>query len=153
MARPRQRLDTHGQTDEVLRLLKKTKPGWQRDRLLVIKLGLENKLSIYQIADQLGRSHTSVQAWFNAFREGGLVQLLHKKQSGKGFAAALDAEQMEVFRAELAKGKWRTGGQAYAWLKEKFGVTFHPHGVYRYLKKAQWAVEGTPPESSEKRPY
>jgi transposase len=150
MARPRQPLDTHGQADEVLLLLKKTKPGWQRDRLLVIKLGLENELSIYQIAHQLGHSHTSVQAWFNAFREGGLEQLLCKKPSGNGFAAALDAEQMEMFRVELTKGKWRTGGQAYAWLKEKFGITFHPNGIYRYLKKLDGRLKSPRPSHQKK---
>jgi hypothetical protein len=33
MARPRKKLDTHGQGPEVLRLIKKTPAGWKRERL------------------------------------------------------------------------------------------------------------------------
>ena len=96
MARPRKKLDTHGQGPEVLRLLKKTPAGWKRERLLAVKLGLENELGIREIA-----------------------------------------EQMAQFKAELEKNQWRTGKQAYDWLRETFGVTFHPQRVYVYLKKLE----------------
>jgi len=134
MARPRKTLDTHGQAQEVLRRLEKAKPGWKRDRLSVIKLGLENRLGVREIAQQLDHSHTTVQNWFNTFREGGIEKLLTKSK-GNGFAGALNDEQMEVFRQELEKGKWRTGGQAYEWLQKKYDVSFHPNNIYKYLKK------------------
>ena len=111
MARPRKKLDTHGQGPEVLRLLKKTPAGWKRERLLAVKLGLENELGIREIA-----------------------------------------EQMAQFKAELEKNQWRTGKQAYDWLRETFGVTFHPQRVYVYLKKARGAAEGAAPEPSQEKP-
>lgn len=134
MARPRKPLDTHGQGTEVLRLLKKTSPGWERERLLVIKLGLEGELSIREIAGQFDRSHQTIQTWFNLFRKGGL-DLLLTKGKGNGPAPALNAEQMALFKAELDKGRWRTAKEAYVWLRDTFDVTFRPHGIYRYLKK------------------
>jgi len=151
MSRPRKLLDTHGQAQDVLKLFKKAKPGWKRDRLLVIKLGLENQLGIQKIAQQLGHSHTTVNAWFNAFREGGIEKLLTKSK-GNGFAGALDEKQMEEFRQELEKGKWRTGGQAYKWLQEKYGVTFHPNNIYKYLKKLEGRLKVPRPSHKKKDP-
>jgi transposase len=151
MARPRKKLDTHGQGPEVLRLLKKTPAGWKRERLLAVKLGLENELGIREIAEHLGRAHQTVQDWFNLFREGGLTLLL-KKDKGNGSPPALDVEQMAQFKAELEKNQWRTGKQAYDWLRETFGVTFHPQRVYVYLKKARGAAEGAAPEPSQEKP-
>lgn len=151
MARPRKQLDTHGQGREVLRLLKKTPAGWRRERLLAVKLGLENELGIREIAEQLGRAHQTVQDWFNLFREGGL-DLLLKKGRGKGSPPALDAEQMALFKAELEKNRWRTGRQAYAWLRETFGVTFHPQRVYVYLKKLGARLKAPRPSHRRKNP-
>ena len=151
MARKRIALDQHRQAAEVLELFKGEPAGWRRERLLAITLGMENQWSTKEIAQTIGRGEATIYCWFKSFREGGLEKLL-KKESGKGFAGALNEEQMEEFRAELEKGKWRTGGQAYAWLKEKFGITFHPNNIYKYLKKARWALEATAPQSSEKKP-
>lgn len=134
MARLRGTLDTHEQASEVLRLLKATPAGWKRERLLAIKLGLENELNLQQIADQLGRGIQTIINWFEAFRKGGLERLLNKGKS-TGRTSSLNEEQMALFKAELEKNQWRTGGQAYAWLKKEFGVTFHPQRVYVYLKK------------------
>lgn len=134
MARKRKQLDQHGQAGELLSLLKKEPAGWRRERLHALKLGLENKLSTEDIAQAVGRGVATIYTWFNTYRRGGIGELL-SKESGKGFAGALDDKQMKEFGDELAKGKWRTGAQAYAWLQEKYGVTFHPNNIYKYLKK------------------
>ncbi len=151
MARPRKPLDVHGQADELTTLLKKTPPGWQRERLLVIKAGLENQSNIHQIARQARRSHQTVQSWFNLYREGGIRGLL-TKDKGNGSAPALNEEQMARFRAELEKNQWRTGAQAYAWLKKTFHVTFHPHRIYVYLKKLGARLKVPRPCHQKKNP-
>lgn len=71
MARPRKKLDTHGQAHEVLRMFNKEKSGWRKDRLRVIKLGLEGELSKSEIASVAGCHLDTVNNWFNLFREGG----------------------------------------------------------------------------------
>jgi transposase len=151
MARPRKKLDMHGQGPEVLRLLKKTPAGWKRERLLAVKLGLENELGIREIAEHLGRAHQTVQDWFHLFREGGLTLLL-KKDKGNGSPPALDEQQMAHFKAELEKNQWRTGKQAYDWLRKTFGVTFHPQRVYVYLKKLGARLKVPRPSHRKKNP-
>jgi transposase len=134
MARTRGKLDQKEEAAEVLRLLEKEPPGWRKERLLALKHGMERKLSTQEIADAIGRGKATIYLWFKTFRERGLSAVL-SKESGKGFAPALDDEQMEVFAQELAKGQWRTGHEAYAWLQKTYGVSFHPQRIYVYLKK------------------
>jgi len=134
MGRARKKLDIHGQTDEVLQNFKKEKPGWRKERLLSVKLGLEGKLTNKEIADTVGCHPDTLNNWFNLFRQGGLKKLL-SKDKGNGPPPALSDEQMESFRTELEKNQWRTGGEAYAWLQQTFGVTFHSNNIYKYLKK------------------
>lgn len=134
MAKSRKSLDAHGQASELLALLKTEPAGWRRERLLAVKLGMENELNTEEISQALGRSQTTIYNWFAAFREGGLKKLLIK-DSGKGFAGALTDKQMKDLKKQLVEGKFRTGPQAYAWLQQKYGVTFHPINIYKYLKK------------------
>ncbi|MFV0416157.1 MAG: winged helix-turn-helix domain-containing protein, partial [Chthoniobacterales bacterium] len=63
-----------------------------------------------------------------------LLRLL-RKDKGNGPPPALYAEQMLLFKAQLEKKPWRTGKQAYAWLRENFGVSFIPNGFTCILKK------------------
>lgn len=149
MARKRIALDKHKQAGEVLKLLKTEPAGWRRERLLAVKFGMENTMNTEEVAQAIGRGVATIYGWFRSFRDGGLEKLL-KKESGKGSPGALDTEQMEAFRKELEKGKWRTGGQAYQWLQEKFGVTFHPNNVYKYLKKLNGRMKVPRPSHQKK---
>lgn len=151
MARKRLLLDTHAQAEEVLCLFSKEKPGWRKERLLAIKLGLENKLTNKQIANLVGCHPDSINNWFKLFRDGGLAKLL-LKDKGNGRPSALNEAQMEAFRLELEKGQWRTGAEAYAWLKENFKVTFHPNNIYKYLKKLGARLKVPRPSHRKKDP-
>ena len=51
----RERIDHHGQAEQVVLRHKQEKIGWKRERLFVIKIALESK-SIRQIAQEMGRS-------------------------------------------------------------------------------------------------
>lgn len=151
MARTRSPLDQRGEASQVTELLKHEPAGWRRERLLAIRHALENQLSTAEISQAIGRSESTLYNWLTLFRKGGLSDLL-KKSSGKGRAPALNEEQMEAFRVELAKGKWRTGGQAYAWLKEQFNVTFHPNNIYVYLGKLGGRLKVPRPSHLKKCP-
>ena len=59
MARPRKQIDILGEGPELLRLLKKEKPGWKRERMLAIKRALEETPN-QTVADELGRSQATV---------------------------------------------------------------------------------------------
>ena len=151
MARKRAKLDIHGQSTEVLCLLKTEPSGWRRERLLAVKLGFEESNSLNMIAETLDRSQTTIQTWFDRYRRGGLDGLL-KKESGKGFPGALDEEQMKALKAELDKGTFRTGSQAYQWLVEQYGVSFYPNNIYKYLKKLGGRLKVPRPSHRKKEP-
>lgn len=151
MARKRDILDTHGQAEEVLRRFSKEKPGWRKERLLSIKLGLEGKHTNKQIASIVGCHADTINNWFKLFRLGGIAKLLIKDK-GIGRAPALTVEEMKLFKAELEKNQWRTGAQAYKWLQETFKVTFHPNNVYKYLKKLNARMKVPRPSHRKKDP-
>lgn len=152
MARPRNPLDPLNQGAQVLALHPREKVGWRRERLLAVKLGLEGELSSKAIAAQLGHSQTTLTAWFNLYRQGGIAGLLEQKQRGKGFAPELDERQMQELAAELKKGRWRTAKEAYSWLKEHFGVKFSLPHTYRCLKKLGGRLKVTRPSHTKKDP-
>lgn len=149
MARSRRKLDIHGQADEVLKLFKTTKPGWEKERLQSIKLGLENKLTNKEIAQTLGRHVDSINNWFNLFREGGIQKLL-SKDKGNGPEMLLNEEQMNALKQGLQEGRWRTGPQAYRWLSETYGISFHPNSIYKYLKKLGGRLKVARPSHKKK---
>jgi transposase len=134
MARPRARLDTHGQVDAVAARLKGEPAGWRRERLLAVKFGLEGQLGLYEIAERLGRPRSVIQRWFDLFRQGGLERLLHKGR-GPGTPSRLPAEAAAALRQKLAAGTWRRAADAQRWLAETHGVVVGLAAVYKYLKR------------------
>ena len=76
MARPRNKLDSLGHAPRVAVLLKSQRPGWQRECLQAVQLGLQGQLSLAQIAHAVGRARSTIQEWFDAFRTGGVDALL-----------------------------------------------------------------------------
>lgn len=134
MARKRGLLDGKGEAQEVLRRLKSQRAGWQRERLLAVKLGWEGQLGLEEIATAVGRARSTIQLWFDAFREGGLDGLL-KKSKGNGPPSRLTGPLREALMADLAKGRWRTAGPIRQWLAER-GVQVTLSTVYHYLGKS-----------------
>jgi len=47
----------------------------------------------------------------------------------------VSAQPWELFRAELAKGQWRTARDAQHWLKKELGLEIADKEVYRHLGK------------------
>ena len=56
--------------------LKTEPPGWRRECLLAVQLGLAGELSLDQIARSAGRARSTIQEWFDAYRTGGVDALL-----------------------------------------------------------------------------
>src|SRR5262245_37254197 len=109
MARPRQKLDEHQEADAVARRLKKELPGWRRERLLAVQLGMEGELGLDEIAGAVGRARSTIQEWFARFRGGGLERLLSDGRAGNpGAEGLLHGKALEELHAGLAQGAWRT---------------------------------------------
>ena len=77
----------------------KTEPaGIVRERLLAVSLGLKGELHLSQIAEQMGRSMTTIQTWFDNYREHGVAGLEPSK-APRGFACALHDEAQSFVRS------------------------------------------------------
>ena len=51
----------------MLQRLKREPAGWRRERLLAVKLGLEGRLTLEEIAAHLGRARSCIQGWLDCF--------------------------------------------------------------------------------------
>jgi transposase len=136
MARPRGDLDPREQAAQVLQRLKREPAGWQRERLVAVKLGLGGQLTLEQIAAQLGRARSCVQRWLERFWREGLEGLLHRPEGGKGPASQLSPELAQALGQKLAAGEFRRAADAQRWLLEEGGLQVKLGTVYKYLKKA-----------------
>ena len=54
MAKTRRELDTFQQARAVERRLKEESPGWRRERLMAVQLGMVGELSLQEIASAVG---------------------------------------------------------------------------------------------------
>lgn len=132
-------------------MFKKEKPGWRRERLLAIKRALE-EVPTQVVADDLGRSQATVQAWINKFRIGGIAGLLTKSK-GNGPQSRLTPEMEEAMIEQLKLGKWRTARDAWKWLSENHDVSDLKESViYKYLGKCEGRLKATRPCNPEKDP-
>ena len=149
MARPRAKLDHANEATEVLRGIKREKAGWKRERLLAIRHGLEGQKSLAEIAEASGRSRATIQTWFDAYRRGGVEELLTLRR-GKGPSSWLSAEVAQAFRMMVARGQWRRAADAQRWLQKEHGLEVALTTVYKYSGKIRGAAEGPAPESRTK---
>jgi len=137
MARPRQKLDLLGQADRVAALLKSEPPGWRRECLLAVQLGLQGEQSLDQIATATGRSRSTIQEWFDAYRRGGVDALLKDgRAENAGAPSKLTASARTELEAGLRTGRWRTVPQMRAWLKTQHQIQMALSSLYNRLGKA-----------------
>ena len=137
MARPRQKLDLLGQAARVRALLKSEPPGWRRECLLAVQLGLQGEQGLEQIARAIGRSRSTIQEWFAAYRTGGVDALLKDgRADNAGAPSKLTAAARTELEAGLRTGRWRTVPQLRAWLKTEHKVQLALSSLYNRLGKA-----------------
>jgi len=134
MGRKRQRLDQQNESGEVARRLKTEPAGIVRERLLAVSLGLKGELHLSQIAEQMGRSMTTIQTWFENYREHGVAGLEPSK-APRGFSGALHDQARKELRKKLSKGSFRRAEDARVWLERRFGITLSTNRVGVLLGK------------------
>jgi len=137
MARPRRKLDALGQAGRVATLLKTEPPGWRRECLLAIRLGLQGEQSLDRIAQAVGRARSTIQQWLDDYRTGGVDALLRDgRADNPGQPGKLTAAAKAQLEAGLPSGRWRTVPQMRAWLKTHHGIHLALSSVYHRLGKA-----------------
>jgi transposase len=153
MARPRRKLDERKEAAAVRRRLKEEPPGWRRERLLAVQLGLEGEQSLEQVAVAVGHARSTIQQWFERFRAGGVEGLLHdERAANRGAEGLLDAETQKQFEAGLERGTWRTAPEIQRWLHKAHGVKAALPTVYRWLGKAGARLRVPRPSHCKKEP-
>lgn len=153
MARPRRKLDALHQAGRVAALLKTHPPGWQRECLQAVQLGLQGELSLDQIAQAVGRARSTIQEWFQAFRDGGVEALLcDKRADNPGQPGQLPAAAKTQLAQGLQAGRWRTVPQMQKWLQQTHGVTLALSTLYNRLGKAGARLRVPRPSHVRKNP-
>lgn len=149
MARTRKRIDIQGDAPKLLKLLETEAPGWRRERMLAIKLAMQ-ETPTQKVADDFDRSQATIQTWINKFRDKGLDGLLEKKR-GKGPKSRLTPEMAEAMAEQLKLGKWRTAHDAWNWLSENFELgNLKERVIYKYLEKCGGRLKATRPCNPKK---
>lgn len=149
MARTRKKLDVLGQGEEVLTRLKKEPPGWRRERLLAIKLGLQGGKSLQEIAADVGRARSVIQEWLESYRQGGIERLLQKRR-GRGPRSELEPHMRRELLKKLARGKARRGADVQSWLEQRFGLRVTLTSIYRYLGKCAASLKVARPSHPQR---
>ncbi len=136
MPRSRRPIDLHRQATQVLERERIERIPWKCQRLQAIRLAIEGKETYRRISEIVRCTSGSLCKWLGWFREGGLEELLgHANGAGGGKAPRFSPPQWECFRAELARGQWRTARDAQRWLRETLGLQIARKEVYRHLGK------------------
>jgi transposase len=121
----------------VAALLKSQPPGWRRECLLAVRLGLQGELSLAQIAAATGRARSTIQEWLAAYRAGGVDALLHDgRATNPGVPGKLTAAAKAELTAGLQQGRWRTVPQLRAWLQAEHQIQMALSSLYNHLGKA-----------------
>jgi transposase len=113
----------------------------RRDRMRAVLLATAGNRRIEDIAVQVGRAKSAVQRWLETFIEGGLKGLL-KRRKAPGKGSPMQAVAVQEGLAEgLREGRWRTGPQMRAWLRETHGIMLCKTQGYYWLGKSGGALK------------
>jgi len=87
-----------------------------------------------QIAEQTGRSMTTIQTWFDSYRERG-IEGLEPSKARRGFCGALHEQAKKDLRKKLSKGSFRRSEDARVWLQKRHGIRFSQSHMRALLGK------------------
>ena len=132
----RRPIDVHLQAAEVIERESLEKIPWKLQRLQGIRLALEGQDGYRRIAEIVRTTAATLNKWINWYREGGIEGLLARPVGAEGGKEPrFSPQDWERFRAELAKGTWRTARDVQRWLRESLGLKISHKEVYRHLGK------------------
>jgi len=135
---------------EIGRRIKKETNALLRDRLKAVQLAFDGTRRYEDIARQTGRARSSVQLWIETFTDEGLDGLLSRKKApGKLSALQAPAVQTDIAQG-LREGRWRTGPQFAAWMKQAHDIAICPTQTYYWMKKAGAALKVPRPVHTKK---
>jgi len=153
MGRPYYRLVVDAQERrEIDRLFRQAKDVRQRERLEVVRLASSGQHALAEIAEQVGRSRSTVQLWLGTYESRGLEGLLERGKPGASKSPLQDEQLQQELREQLAAGNFRTAGQAVRWLHQHHGIERTVWSMYYWLKKCGASLRVPRPVHLKKDP-
>jgi len=141
---------TEAQKEALKQGVKTEKDAIFRDRMHAVLIATGGTLRTVDIAARLGRATSAVQRWLDLFTQGG-VEALRVRQQAPGRQSAMQAPQVQKeLAAGLQEGRWRTGVQMAAWLKQAHGITLSKTQRYYWLGKSNGALKVPRPVHTRK---
>jgi len=86
-----------------------------------------------EVAQAVGVHPRTVQRWVQWYRQGGLAAVRRRKRGGSGQAPWLSQEQQAAVLEQAATGAFHTAADVRRWIREQFGLSYRPKGIYRLL--------------------
>lgn len=152
MPRQREEIDTHGHAAKVAELITTEQTTWKLERLHVIRLVLDGRLTYEQIASARDISFATVIRFVKAFRQGGINGLLARKEGKRGPKSPLAEGQREALRQGLAEGKWVLARHIRRELADKHSVKVGLSTVYKYLGQFKAKAKVTRKTDKKQKP-
>ena len=132
----RRPIDVHRQAAEVPERESLEKIPWKLQRLQGIRLAMEGQDAYRRSAQIVRTTAATLNKWINWYREGGIEGLLSRPVGAEGGKEPrFTPQDWERFRAELAKGTWRTARDVQRRLRKTLGLKISRKEVYRHLGK------------------
>jgi transposase len=130
------------------------KPGWRKDRLLVIKLATRGEHTAAEIAEIAGMARSQVFAFVKAVRAGGLETIWEKERVGRpeGDRKGVPEEVSAEFGRKLAGHEFATLEDARRWLLVEHGLEVAYQRVWYWAKKLGGVLRVPRPSHSRKDP-
>jgi transposase len=118
---------------------RKAKAGWEKTRLLCVKLAAQGQHHAGAIAELCGCSLKRVFDWLRLTREGGLEALLKRDKPGPRegeWRLLKDKPQLKKqIKQGLSEGRWKSAPQLSRWLKAEHGLELKDNTAWSWLKK------------------
>lgn len=115
--------------------------AWARQRLLVIRLVVQHKLSAERIALAAGVARSTVFRYLGNFQAGGVAKLLHRDYTGGKESTLVGTDQI-AFVDQLRLGKFQRAKEAQAWIKQRTNRALELSSVYTLLGESRRGLEG-----------
>jgi len=118
----------------------------ERRRRRAVEL-LKSGLTLQEVSHRVGSSLTSVWRWRQAVARGGLAAVAARPVPGR--PPKLRKQQCRRLLALLLKGALAYGYPNELWtlkriarvIQREFGVRYHPHHVWRVLRRLRWSCQ------------
>lgn len=106
-----------------------------RERIVALRmLKSEPGLTLMELAGRLGRSRRALQRWLEAYRRGGIGEMLSPVVR-PGRPRRLDADAVRALRGELREARLGRITDVQAYLQRQFGLDMSTSGVWYVMRR------------------